>query len=181
MTKKYTLMLFAFLFFVLIARGQSKMITGTKHVIFVDIPKNWVQAPNDQLPFFIKPDEKDISGRTYMYVYGFDYASAPDLNGWIKGDNDDMAAKHPGLKIDSLAIDVNNIKKGDYETGRYKIITYAYTDNHKEAILVIECKNTIATVVLSANTTSEFEKYLPAFKELIQTIKLAGATVRIEK
>ncbi len=157
------------------------MLTGERHVIFVDIPKNWLQAQNDQLPFFIKPNEKDVSDKTYMYVYGFDYTNAPDLNGWIKGDNDDMAGKHPGIKIDSLPISFDNIKKSDFVTGRYKIITYDYTDQHKEAILVVECKNTIVTAALSASTHYEFEKYLPAFEELAQTLSILGATVKIDK
>ena len=164
-----------------IAHGQSKMLTGQKHVIFVDIPKQWLQAQNDQLPFFIKPDEQNVGDKTYMYVYGFDYQSNPDLNGWIKGDNEDIANKHPGLKIDSLSINLSNIKENGYLTGRYKVIIYDYPDKHREVMLVIECKNTIVTTLMSTANKAEFEKYLPSFKELAQTMKVLSASVKIEK
>jgi hypothetical protein len=181
MTRKLFSTLIILVSFACMAYGQTKMLTGQKHVIFVDIPKNWLQAENDQLPFFIKPDDQNVSNKTYMYVYGLDYQSQPDMDGWIKGDNADMANKHPGLKIDSLPINLSNIKENGYLTGRYKIITYEYSDRHKEAMLVIECKNTIVTAVMSTVTKEEFEKYLPSFKELVQTIKVLGATVKIDK
>ena len=172
-------LLVALVTIVSIAKGQ--MITGKKHIIFVETPKNWLYVQNDQLPYFIKPNEKNVSDKTYLYVYGLDYESSPDINGWLKGDNDDMLSKHPGLKIDSLPIILTNIKKTDYLTGRYKTITYEYPDLHKEAMLVIECKNTIVTVVLSASNSNEFDKYLPSFKKLAQTVKILKANVKIEK
>jgi hypothetical protein len=181
MVRKIIITLIIFGTFGSISCAQSKMLTGQKHVIFVNIPKNWVQAQNDQLPFFIKPDEQNVNAKTYQYVYGLDYQSAPDLNLWIKGDNDDMVNRHPGLKIDSLNINLDNIKKTDYETGRFKIITYTYPDHHKEVMLVIECKNTIVTAVLSVSDESEFDRYLPSFKELAQSLRVLGATVKIEK
>ncbi len=85
----------------------------------------------------LKPNEKNVSDKTYLYVYGLDYESSPDINGWLKGDNDDMLIKYPGLKIDSLPIILTNIQKTDYLTGRYKTITYEYPDLHKVAMLVV--------------------------------------------
>lgn len=181
MTLKPLFTLIIFTVISCIAQGQSKMVTGQKHIIFVDIPKNWAQAENDQLPLFMKPNEQNVSNKTYMYVYGLDYQSQPDLNGWIKGDSDDMINKHPGLKVDSLPLNISNIKKGGYMTGRYKIVVYRYPDLHNEVMLVIECKNSIVTVVMSAVDNKEFDKNLFAFKELIKTINVMSGTVKIEK
>ncbi|RKR80660.1 hypothetical protein BDD43_0791 [Mucilaginibacter gracilis] len=181
MIARINLTLIGMLFFVSIASAQSKMLTGQKHVIFVDIPKNWLQAKSDQLPFFIKPDEKNVSDDTYMYVYGLDYQSSPDLNGWIKGDADDAMNRHPGLKVDTIPIVLNTLGDNGYLTGRYKLITYSHPSHKKEAILVIECKYTIATAVLATSNDEEFQKYFPAFKELVKTIRVSGAKVEIEK
>ena len=85
--KKFTSALIFTLLLVGQISGQSKMVFGQKHTIFVNIPKDWLQAPNEQLPFFIKPDKKDVSAETYMYVYGIDYDRSPELNGWINGNS----------------------------------------------------------------------------------------------
>jgi hypothetical protein len=144
--------------FVAQAFAQSKMVVGQNHTIFVEIPKNWLQAQNDQLPFFIKPDKKDVSSETYMYVYGIDYSSKPDLDGWIKGNNDYITEKFKGVKIDTLEHKFDNIKSGDYLTGDYQTITYQYPNRRCEVILVIECKNTIVTAVLSTKEEAELKE-----------------------
>jgi hypothetical protein len=161
--------------------GQTKIVTGPKHAIFVDQPKNWVQAQNPQLPFFIKPDEPNVSKDTYMYVYGLDYEINPNMDGWIKGDIDDFKNKHPGMKVDTLQLDLPKLKEKSYQTGRYKIITYTYEDKRKQALLIIECRNTIATVVLSAKDDEEYDKYLPAFEETAKSVKVLGGMVKVEK
>jgi hypothetical protein len=73
--------------------------------------------------------------------------------------------------VDSMGIKLNNLSDNHYQTGKYKIITYQY-EGRKEAMLVIECKNTIATVVLSTTGDAEFKEYLPAFIETIKTVKV---------
>ena len=158
--------------------GQSKMVVGRKHTIFVNIPKNWLQAQNDQLPFFIKPNEKNVSNKTYMYVYGLDYTASPKLEDWIEGNNKDVLISSDSVKIDTLNIEFSNIKKDDYLTGRYKTITYQYKDNRKEVLLIIECKNTIATVVLSAGDNLEFDKRFTSFKELSNSFRILGTTMK---
>ncbi len=50
-------------------QGQTKMIYGQKHFFSVDIPENWIQSSHPQLAFFIKPQGKNISERTYIYAY----------------------------------------------------------------------------------------------------------------
>jgi hypothetical protein len=169
------------LFFISTAYCQSKLVTGSKHVIFVDIPKNWIQVQNDPIPLFIKPDEAGVNRNTYIYVYGLDYTGNPDMNGWIKGDFDDFKNKNPGIKLDSIQLDLPKLKKADYKTGRYKIITYTFEDQRKQAILVVECKNTIATVVLSTNNSDEFNSRWPVFAEMLKTVNVLGGTVKIEK
>ena len=89
--------------------GQSLMVVGQKHTIFVDVPKNWLQAKNDQLRFFIKPNQKRVSDETYMYVYGIDYNSNPDLNAWVKGNNDYISKTFKDVKIDTLKQEFENI------------------------------------------------------------------------
>lgn len=177
---KISLTFIALLFFT-ITYGQTKIVTGNSHAIFVELPKNWIQVQSENLPLFIKPNEPNVSVNTYMYVYGLDYSSKPDMNGWIKGDIDDFKNKHPGMRVDSLQMDLPNLKKIGYQTGNYKVITYTYENKTKQAILVIECRKTIATVVLSANDNDEFIKYLPAFKAIASTVNVMGGTVKIEK
>jgi hypothetical protein len=160
--------------------GQSKMIVGQKHTIFVDIPKNWLQAQNDQLQFFIKPDVKDVSNETYIYVYGIDYISKPELSGWVKGNNDFISDKFDGVKIDTLKQQFDNIKANDYLTGNYLTITYDYPNGRNEVILAIECKSTIVTSVLSTKDKAELKKLLPSFIELSKTLKILGTTLKEE-
>lgn len=161
--------------------GQSKMLVGNKHTIFVEIPKNWIQAQNDQLPFFIKPDEKSVSDLTYMYVYGIDYDTNPELNEWIDGNNKYLIESEKGIKIGNLDLTFENIKKDNYSTGKYKIVTYEYENKRKECLLIIECKNTIVTVVMSTSNDLEFNKYLKSFEEISQSTKILGTTLKVQE
>jgi hypothetical protein len=160
--------------------GQSKMVIGQKHTILVDIPRNWVQAQYDRLPFFIKPDKKDVSSSTYMYVYGIDYNINPKLGDWIKGNNEYVSDSYKGVKIGTLNHEFNNIRANDYLTGKYKVVTYFYPGGKSEAILVIECRNTIVTVVLSAKDKVEYTALLPSFIALSETLKVLGTTLKKE-
>lgn len=165
--------------FITQAFGQSKMVVGQKHTIFVDIPKNWLQAQNDQLPFFIKP-AKEASELTYMYVYGLDYSSKPELNEWIKGNNNYISDNFKDVKIDTIKLQMDNIKADDYLTGNYSTVTYAYPNGRNEIILVIECKYTIVTAVLSVKDKTELNLLLPSFKELAKSLKILGTTLKKE-
>jgi hypothetical protein len=173
----------AFIFIILYfgqSFGQSLMVVGQKHTIFVDLPKNWLQAENDQLPFFIKPKKKRVSDETYIYVYGIDYNSKPDLNAWVKGNNDYISATFNGVKIDTLKQHFENIKSNDFLTGNYLTITYDYPNGRKEIMLIIECKSTIVTAVLSTKDKAELKALLPSFIELSQTLKIIGTTLTEE-
>ena len=178
--KKFLSVLILTILFVGETFGQSKMVVGQKHTIFVDIPKNWLQAQNDQLPFFIKPDRKEVSSETYMYVYGIDYNNNPELSDWVKGNNDYMLKKFDGIKIDTLKQQFDNIKANDYLTGNYLIISYTYPNGRNEVILVIECKSTIVTAVLSTKYKAELKELLPSFIELSKTLKIIGTTLKEE-
>lgn len=165
--------------------GQSKMIVGEKHTIFVEIPHNWIQAENEQLPFFIKPDNSTnnkntdvmyVSPNSYMYVYGIDYKGKPDMTAWIKAENDYLLSEHPDLVIDSLNLTLDNIVRDDYLTGNYKILTYEYITGRQEVMLVVECEFTIVTAVLSTEK-SMTHHFLPAFIELYKSIKIMGSTL----
>jgi hypothetical protein len=160
--------------------GQSKMVVGQKHSILVEIPKNWLQAQNDQLPFFIKPDQKEISNETYMYVYGIDYNDKPELSGWVNGNNDYISEKFKGVKIDTLDHKFENIKKTDYSTGNYLVINYQYPNGRNEVMLVVECKSTIVTAVLSTKDRKELNALLPSFIELSKSLKILGTTLKEE-
>lgn len=160
--------------------GQSKMVVGQKHTIFVDIPIDWLQAQNDQLPFFIKPDKKNVSNETYLYVYGIDYNSKPELSSWVKGNNDYILDKFQGVKIETLNQKFENIKANDYLTGNYVTLTYAYPTGRHEVILVIECKSTIVTAVLSTKDKAELNSLLPSFIELSKSLKVLGTTLKDE-
>ena len=113
-----------------------------------------------------------------MYVYGLDYNINPKLEDWIEGNNKDVLNSQDSVKIDSLKIEFKNLKKDDYLTGRYKTITYEYKDKRKEVLLIIECKNTIATIVFSASDTIEFDKFIVSFKELSNSVKILGTTLK---
>lgn len=163
------------------SNSQSKMIVGNKHTILVEIPQNWIQAQNDQLPFFIEPDEKNVSDLTYMYAYGIDYDINPKLDEWIDGNNKYLIENEKGVKIGSLDLKFENIKKDNYSNGNYKIVTYEYENKRKECLLIIECKNTIVTVVLSTSSDLEFNKYLKSFEEIAKSTKILGTKLRVEE
>jgi hypothetical protein len=179
MIKKTTLILVLFIG-CLNSYAQTKMLTGRKHLIFVDIPKNWIQAQNDEIPFLIKPNETDVSDKTYMYVYGLDYESAPDLNLWIEGNNTGLKNDIPEVKIEPLDFKFENLKADNFLTGNYKAVTYIYPDSRKEVLLAIESKTSIFTAVLSTKDALEFSKYLNSFKELVNSLKIQSAHVKIE-
>jgi hypothetical protein len=178
--KKYLSAFILIILFVGQSFGQSKMVVGQKHTIFVDIPKNWLQAENDQLPFFIKPNKKRVSDETYMYVYGIDYNSKPDLSAWVKGNNDYISETFKDVKIDTLKQQFENIKANDCLTGNYLTISYDYPNGRKEVMLIIECKSTIVTAVLSTMDKVELKALLPSFVELSQTLKIIGTTLKEE-
>ncbi|MCV2487475.1 hypothetical protein OD917_21250 [Flavobacterium sp. SH_e] len=168
------------LFFVLISLNfyaQTKMLTGNKHLIILNIPKNWIQVQTDEIPFLIKPYEKEVSDNTYMYVYGLDYGSSPDLNLWIQGNNDGLKDQIPEIKINEFDINFENFKKDNFLTGRYRAVKYIYPDFKEEVLLVIETQTTIVTAVLSAKDNDEFIKYLNSFKELVNSVKINKANV----
>lgn len=178
--KKYLSAFILIILFVGQSFGQSKMVVGQKHTIFVDIPKNWLQAENDQLPFFIKPNKTRVSNETYIYVYGIDYNSQPNLSAWVKGNNDYTSETFNGVKIDTLNQQYENIKSNDYLTGNYLTITYDYPGGRKEVLLIIECKSSIVTAVLSTKDKAELNELLPSFVELSQTLKIVGTTLKEE-
>lgn len=168
------------LFFILVSfnfYAQSKLLTGNKHLIMLNIPKNWIQVENEQIPFLIKPDEKNVSDNTYIYVYGLDYQSPPDMDLWIEGNNSGLKNDIPKIKISELNLKFENLKSGDFLTGRYKPVSYIYPDSKEEVLLVIESKTTIITAVLSAKDSTEFNKYLTSFKELVNSLKINAANV----
>ena len=160
--------------------GQSKMIVGSKHTVFVEIPKNWLPAENEQLPFFIKPNKKNVSNETYMYVYGIDYNGKPELGDWVKSNNDYISDKFEGVKIDTLNQPFENIQADNYLTGNYITITYEYPTGRNEVILVIECKSSIVTAVLSSKNKKELKSLLPAFIDLSKSIKVLGTNLKAE-
>ena len=152
--------------------AQSKMIVGQNHTIFAEIPNKWVQAENEQLPFFIKPDETNVSPSTYMYVYGIDYNINPEIEKWISGNNENLKSNYPEIIIETKKLTFKNLSESKYYTGKSQQITYEYPDKRKENILVIECKNSIITVVLSAENETKFEEYQKGFLELCTSIKI---------
>ena len=180
MTKTIYLTSLFLLTAIICSYGQNKMLVGKKHTIFVDIPKNWVQAQNIHLPFFIKPDEKNVNERTYSYVYGLDYEGNPDLNGWIEGTTKHLIENNKGLKVDSLNLQFENLKKDDYLTGRYKTIVYEYEDKRKEVLLLVECKNTIVTCVLSAVNDQEYQKHIRVITDLGKSLRVLGTKIKLE-
>jgi hypothetical protein len=173
-------LLIVLLFFFTAARSQTKVLTGAKHVICIDVPKNWTPVSNHQLPLFLKP-EVNVSANTYMYVYALDYILTPDMNKWIQEDINGFEAKHPGTQFETMLLDMANLKDNGYQTGRYKILIYTYDDTRKQAMLVVEGKNTITALVLSTVDIDEYNKYMPSFIEAAKTVKMLGRNSRVDK
>jgi hypothetical protein len=172
--------LFLTLFCFLASKAQTNMVYGEMHSIFLETPKDWVRATHQQLPYFIKPDKSDVSEDTYMYVYGLDYSFQPVADEWIEANNISMVEAFPDIKIDSLNLKFDNIVNEGYLTGNYTIVTYEYPNKKKEALLAIECRNTIATVVLAAKDAAEFDSYLNAFIELVESLKILNTVLKEE-
>jgi hypothetical protein len=164
-------------FFATATYGQTKVIYGGKHIISIKIPKNWTQAPNRELNLYLKPNE-NVSVNTYMYVHAFDYYSNPDIDTWINEDIDSFTNKHPDVKVELMQINLTNLRFNTYQTGRYKIILYTLDNSQKQAVLVVECKNTITTVALSTVDIDQFNKYLPSFIEAIRSVRVLARDVK---
>ena len=175
MQKKFLFIAAVLFLAALSSRGQSKMLTGVKHIIFVNVPPGWVQNNYDQIPFFVRPGNKGVSEQTYMYVYGADYQVPADLDEWLARDYQIEQKKHPGAQVSEVPLTFDNIRRSGYETGRYKVITYTFPGGQKETKLVIECKYSIVAAVFSSANSADFDQYLPAFKELEQSLRISGA------
>ena len=102
------------------------------------------------------------------------------LTNLSKVDIDESKEEIIGVKIDTLKQQFDNIKANDYLTGNYLTITYDYPNGRNEVILVIECKSTIVTSVLSTKDKAELKKLLPSFIELSNTLKILGTTLKEE-
>jgi hypothetical protein len=165
------------LFFFAVAHGQTKVLTGAKHVIYIDIPKNWTPVVNRQLSLFLKP-EVNVSANTYMYVYALDYNTTPNIDKWIQEDINGFGGKHPGSQFESMLLDLPNLKDNGYQTGGYKMLIYTYDDTRKQITLVVECKNTITTLVLSTIDIDEYNKFMPSFIEAAKSFKVLGRNAR---
>ena len=158
--------------------AQPKMIVGDRHSIFVNMPTDWLQAQHEALPFFIKPNAPNVSDMTYLYVYGIDYSSSPELDKWIEGNNAYVVDNFEGVILGELDIKLDNIVPDDFLTGKYKTITYTYTNGRMEALVIIELNHTIATIVLSTNGKAEFEKYLPSLIEVAKSFRALDVLVK---
>jgi hypothetical protein len=86
------------------------MIVGQNHTILAEIPNNWIQAENDKLSFFIKPDETNVSPWTYMYVYGIDYDIKPEIEKWIDDNSKNLKLNFPEVIIGKINLDFKNLK-----------------------------------------------------------------------
>jgi hypothetical protein len=160
------------------SKAQTKMIVSKKHTILANIPKNWVQVQDGPVPFFIVPDENNVSDKTYIYVFGNDYETAPEINNWIEIENQYQIENNKGVKIGEVELKFENIQKDNFLTGKYKVITYDYLDKSRQITLVIECKTTIVIVVLNTIDEDEKNKYMKHFIDISKTIKIMGSTVK---
>lgn len=180
MMKICTLLIYVILLYTGQSIGQQKVIFGQRHSILVKIPKNWLQFQNNQLPFVLKPNKTNISNETYIYVYGIDYKREPSLDRWVTGNNLHILDNFDGVKIDTLDFVFDNIKSASYATGNYLTIHYKYQNERNEILLIIECKSTIVTAVLSTQNDVELKLYLPSFVELAETMQISGNTIIVE-
>lgn len=160
---------------------QTKMVIAEKHTVFIDVPSGWLQVPIDGVQLFLRPyQDSIIDEETYMYVLGLDYRSTPNLNEWIDANTTYLKETSKDVVDDSLSITFDNIKNNGYLTGRYKTISYTYSDGRKEVLLIIECNYSIVTVVISTKNEQSLEKNLSSFKQFAQSIKILETTVEKE-
>jgi hypothetical protein len=171
MTKK---LFFICFFCVTVSWGQTKFLSLKQHNIILNIPKNWVKSPNEKLPFYVVPFKKKLDDITFMYLYIYNTENtSPNLNLWIDNNINILKEKNKGVKIDTLFHKFDNLSKDKYLTGNYRIFTYEYQDERKEAQLVIETKKTFITVLLSAENKSVFRKQYRSFKRMIKSMKIS--------
>ncbi|WP_316840009.1 hypothetical protein [Pedobacter gandavensis] len=180
MTKIVIFTLCLFFTSILNSFSQTKWIVGERHTISLEIPKQWVQTHHDQLPFLIKPDEKNVAEETYSYVYGLDFSINPDINGWINGNTQTVVNNYKDVKVDSLHLQFENLKENEHLTGRYKTITYEYPNKRKEVLLIAESKHTIIVCVFSAENDVVYKKHFSSFIELAKSLTVAGTSLKIK-
>jgi hypothetical protein len=155
--------------------GQEKLIVGQRHSVTLQVPGNWAEAYHEQLPFFIRPAKNDTSVNTYLYVFGLDYEKSPNLDSWIAGNNQEVREQFDNMQIGALDLQLDNLKEDGFLTGKYKVLTYDYPDKRKEVLLIIECKFSIITVVISADNSHICDAYLDDFTALAKSLKIMNA------
>jgi hypothetical protein len=176
MTKKIIFILLLSCCFVAFSFGQTKILSIKQHNIIVDIPKKWVEKTDTKMSFYLFPKKKVESEKTFIYLYVYNLREKKiNINPWIDRNIELLKEKNAEVKIDSLFNKFDNLTKDKYLTGRYRIITYQYPDKRKEAQLVIETKNTIVTVTLSAENKCDFRRQYRVFKKFINSIKISSA------
>jgi hypothetical protein len=169
--------LFIVLTFLVNSFGQTRMISFKQHTVVLHIPKRWIQIPNDKMSFYLIPFKKEANEKTFIYIYVHNLENKEsDMNSWLNYNNDLLKEKNSNIKIDSILNNsFENIKKSKYITGRYKLLTYEFENQRKEAQLVIETKKTIIAVVLSAENKNEFKKQFRSFKRLIKSLSISNS------
>jgi hypothetical protein len=115
-----------------------------------------------------------------MYVYGIDYDIKPEIEKWIDDNSKNLKLNFPEVIIGKINLDFKNLKDSKYYTAKNQVVTYEYADKRKECLLIIECKNSIITVVLSAENDKKFNEYLKAFSKLGNSIKITATELKRE-
>ncbi|MBW8685245.1 hypothetical protein [Chitinophaga rhizophila] len=157
--------------------AQENMIYGKRHLITVETPTDWVQMQHAQLPYMIVPADTKSQPAAYMYVFGMDYPTSPDVEAWMKSNTEALEKAVKGATIKPLDVTLDNIRPEGYTTGRYKAVLYIYPNGKKEVLLAIECKHTIVTIVCSVTDGTLFEQYLPAFTAAAGSLQISEAEI----
>lgn len=150
--------------------AQGNLIYGKKHFYTIVTPKNWIKVNHPQIPYLIFP-ENEGNNMTYIYSVGQDFNTNTSIQNWIKGNNEYVKSKFSGIKVNYKNVELNNIKKGNGLTGKYKIVEYIYPNKKIENILVIEAKYSIVTIVYSAINKKVFNKYYNDYEYLINSFR----------
>lgn len=154
----------------------TKLIYGEKHVFTVNVPANWINdstAEQDSgIPFLIKPDNDEDWNKVYLYAIGFDKPenSNEDIKTFVKNDTKNYKNNYPGIKINKIDINFDNIKNSTTLSGKYYINEFSNFDNtYKEIVVYIEFTQGVGTIVFSTTSKEVFEKYYNDFISLVNS------------
>ncbi len=161
------------------SEANSGIIYGDQHAFMLAAPKGWVldnsSGVSQGLHAVFYP-----RGGSWEHSPSVMYANTASkkvkgnetLNKLIAYDVGQYRRNHKSIKI----VDAPDISLSNKKTA---VVKYFYFSN-AEAVAYIDEEKTVVLIVLSSNSSDEFQNSLPAFRKLVESYTFLTSDVQIE-